>query len=159
MTAEARFVQVTKLNARGDFVFSYPARLLREQDGARLVAGTFNIESVAVGKLYFRRGDHALEWYSTRRWYNLLQVCEQASKQVKAWYCNICLPADFREDEICWRDLALDLLVYPDGSMELLDQDEFAELALNWQTRAACWRALKEVMRLFKENSLPFQEG
>lgn len=152
-------VQVVKLDAQGALVFAYPARLAREQDGARLVEGVFNIGSVAVGKLHFRRGDHALEWYSERHWYNLLQIYEQDSAQVKAWYCNICFPAIFSGQEIRWRDLALDLLVYPDGSMELLDQDEFAELALDWQTRVECWRALKQVMQLFKENSLPFQEG
>ncbi|MEL7645602.1 MAG: DUF402 domain-containing protein [Anaerolineaceae bacterium] len=152
-------MQVSKLDAQGNLVFTYPARLLNEQDGTRLVEGVFNIGSVAVGKLHFRRGDHALEWYSARHWYNLLQVYEQGSEQVKAWYCNICKPATFTGQEIRWRDLALDLLVYPDGSMELLDQDEFAELVLDWQTRTACWRALKEAMRLFKENSLPFQKG
>jgi Uncharacterized domain/protein associated with RNAses G and E len=159
MKAGARMIQVNKLNAQGKLVFTYPARLVWEQDGTRLVEGIFNIENVAVGKLHFRRGDHALEWYSERHWYNLLQVYAQDSGRVKAWYCNISLPAIFSRSDIRWRDLALDLLVYPDGSMELLDQDEFAELELDWQTRANCWRALKEVIRLFKENSLPFQEG
>ncbi len=156
---ENRMVEVSKLGADGELIFAYPARLIWERDGARLVEGVFNIESVAVGKLHFRRGDHALEWYSERQWYNLLQVYEQDSGQVKAWYWHICLPAIFTENKIRWSDLALDLLVYPDGGMELLDQDEFAELALDWRIRAACWRALQEVIQLFKKNSLPFQEG
>ena len=60
MKAGARMIQVNKLNAQGKLVFTYPARLVREQDGTRLVEGIFNIESVAVGTLHFRRGDHAL---------------------------------------------------------------------------------------------------
>lgn len=156
MTASARVMRISKLDARGEPVFAYPARLIREQNGTRLVEGVFNIACVSVGRLQFCRGDHALEWYSERDWYNLLQVYEQDSPRVKAWYCNICMPAIFLSDEIRWRDLALDLLVYPDGSMELLDQDEFAELRLDQRTRARCWQALGEVIRLFNEKSLPF---
>jgi hypothetical protein len=156
---EDHLVRVNKLDAEGRLIIAYPARLIWQRGGARLVEGIFNIEDMAVGKVWFRRGDHILEWYSTEHRYNLLQVHEQDSKQLKAWYCNISLPAVFTEGEICWLDLALDLLVYPDGSMELLDQDEFASLVLDRQTRAECWRALQDVLGLFKNNSLPFQEG
>lgn len=156
MTASARVMRISKLDARGEPIFAYPARLIQEQNGTRLVEGCLTSRVFPLAGCNSAGSDHALEWYSEQDWYNLLQVYEQDSPRVKAWYCNICMPANFLSDEIRWRDLALDLLVYPDGSMELLDQDEFAELRLDQRTRARCWQALGEVIRLFNEKSLPF---
>lgn len=51
------------------------------------------------------------------------------------WYCNVTRSALFSDGEIAYLYLALVLLVYPDGHRLVLDEDEFAELELDEETR------------------------
>ena len=48
-------------------------------------------------------------------------------------------------------DLALDLLVFPDGSQLVLDEDEFAALNLSPSEQAAARQALAELQSSFSE--------
>jgi predicted RNA-binding protein associated with RNAse of E/G family len=52
---------------------------------------------------------------------------------------------------ISYVDLALDLWVAPDGTQTVLDEDEFAALDLDAETRQQARAALEEVQRLFLE--------
>jgi len=56
---------------------------------------------------------------------------------------------------ISYVDLALDLLVYPDGRQLVLDQDEFEALDLDLEDHKQSLKALAELKTLFK-NPQPF---
>ncbi len=51
-------------------------------------------------------------------------------------------PAEFSDGKIAYIDLALDLLVYPDGRYLILDEDEFEALALPHEQQAKARQAL-----------------
>jgi len=70
--------------------------------------------------------DGLLELYFKQKWYNVWHICEQNS-QINHIYANIALPATFQANVLTWVDLDLDLRVHLDGSLELLDEDEFVE--------------------------------
>jgi len=97
----------------------------------------------------FRRGDRFRERYFTNRWYNILEIHDRDSDQVKAWYCNIAEPAVISADQVTFMDLALDLIVYPGGRQKVLDEDEFTLLELDESHTHKAWAALDEVQRLF----------
>ena len=96
------------------------------------------------------QGDPFVEIYFNDRWYNIYEIHDKADGRIKGWYCNITLPAEFGQDSISYVDLALDLLVYPDGQMLVLDEDEFAELNLDKTRQAQARRALDELQGWFK---------
>ncbi len=63
--------------------------------------------------------------------------------------CNITTPPQIGDGLIAYVDLALDLLVYPDGRMLVLDEDEFTALELaEWQQKRAI-AALDELKSYF----------
>jgi len=51
-------------------------------------------------------------------------------------------------------DLALDLLVYPNGKYFFLDEEEFANLPLSSGTREKSWQGLRDLIEITKSNRL-----
>ena len=72
---------------------------------------------------------------------------------MKGWYCNITEPAEILDGAVSYMDLAIDLLVYPDGRQLVLDMDEFAALELTDYQRHKALDALKELQHLFQHLS------
>ena len=71
-----------------------------------------------------------MEQFFSDRWYSIFEMHDVADDRLTGWYCNLSRPARFRDDGIEADDLALDLYVAPDGTVTLLDEDEFAALPL-----------------------------
>ncbi len=70
--------------------------------------------------------DGLIELYFKQAWYNVWHIGEQNSR-VNRMYINIATPAILQDGVLTWTDLDLDLRVHMDGSLELLDEDEFQE--------------------------------
>ena len=84
------------------------------------------------------------------RWYNILEIHDREDDRLKGWYCNIGKPAVMEAgNKISYVDLALDLWVAPDGTQTVLDEDEFAALDLDDETRSKARAALAELQALF----------
>ncbi|MCX6034611.1 MAG: DUF402 domain-containing protein [Chloroflexi bacterium] len=58
-------------------------------------------------------------------------------------------------NRLSYMDLALDLWVAPDGMQTVLDEDEFAALDLDAETRQQALAALEELQKLFAANKNP----
>jgi hypothetical protein len=101
-----------------------------------------------------------VERYYTDRWYNIFAVHDRDDDTLKAWYCNVTRPAEITPDRetpisrIAYVDLALDLLVFPDGRYLVLDEDEFANLPIDDLTRQKALDALDELKALAKSGDL-----
>lgn len=143
-------VVVVKLNPAGQETWRYSGRVLRRSDNAVLIEALFNREDSNFHEILLKNGDRFVEEYYTDRWYNIFEIHDRDDERLKGWYCNVTLPAQVTEHEIRYVDLALDLLVYPDGRYLVLDEDEFAELALDEPSRVGARAALEELKRLFK---------
>ena len=140
-------VTVFKQNHLGEPVFSWEGELVAETPTCRLVRAHFSgVEAVPVDKVTFRKGDLMLEHYYTDRWYNLFEVHQGSSGQVKCWYINLSYPALFTTESITWQDLALDLVVYPSGEYRLLDEDEFDDLLIEPTVRKTCLETVQEIL-------------
>ncbi len=144
---KAQTLTVYKQNHLGEPVFSWESELVAESSTFRQVrAGFSGADAVPVDKVTFRKGDLFLESYYTDRWYNVFEVHQGSSDQVKCWYINLSYPAHFTAESITWQDLALDLVVYPSGEYRLLDEDEFDDLLIEPTVRKTCLETVQEIL-------------
>ncbi len=143
-------LEVQKYKADGSLKMHYWGRLLGANQNERLVRAIGNFEQQILGEYWLRDGDAYIEWYSQQKGFNILEIHAQPSDKLKFWYCNICRPARFEDDKIIWTDLALDLLVSPQGYFFLLDQDELAALNLGWRSYKEVWKNLLELLEIFQ---------
>jgi protein associated with RNAse G/E len=90
-----------------------------------------------------------------RSWYNIYEIHAREDGSVRGYYCNISRPAQIGAETISYVDLALDLLVYPDGRQLVLDEDEFAALPLSAAEREQAIRALGELQAGFTAHVYP----
>lgn len=150
---------IHKCDENGHELIAYPGNLLELDDTRIVVEARFNLESRNVGGLWLERGDRFVETYYTDRWYNVFAIYAGEASHFKGWYANVSRPARLQGDQLYADDLALDLLVFPEGRMRVLDEDEFAALTLPVEERALALAALKEMKHLAETRQAPFNAG
>ncbi|HSN93537.1 MAG TPA: DUF402 domain-containing protein [Anaerolineaceae bacterium] len=143
-------IEVQKFLLDGSLKMHYWGELIGAKNDERLIRAVGNFDQRIIGDYWLRSGDEYLEWYSSVKGYNILEIHTQTGGPVKFWYCNLCCPARFVGQSILWTDLALDLLVTPQKQFFLLDQDEFALLHLDWQSYKLVWRNVAELLAYFR---------
>jgi len=148
----SRAVTLIKRNLQGEATWQYQGRLLRRIDGRLLVEALFNRADTPFLNTVLKRGDRFVELFYTDRWYNIFEIHDRDDDAIKGWYCNVGFPVvEERGGRISYVDLALDLWVAPDGEQRVLDEDEFAALELDAETRDKALAALAELRQLFAE--------
>lgn len=151
-------VLVLKCDLDGDETWRYEGHVLAEEAGRILLEARFNRADLPFHGIVLRENDRFIELYFSDRWYNIFEVHDRDDDRIKCWYCNICKPAVFADGLISYVDLALDLLVYPDGRMLVLDEDEFAALKLGNALREKAREALGDLQQVFRESTI-LQDG
>ncbi|GAB4533663.1 MAG: hypothetical protein Fur0018_23130 [Anaerolineales bacterium] len=144
-----REVWVSKQDVAGRQVWGYPARLLERSARHVRLEAFFDRADMLLHGMPLRRGDRFIETFYSDRWYNIFEIHAREDGARRGWYCNVGFPARLGEKVISYRDLALDLLVFPDGRQVVLDEDEFAALPLDAATRQRAWQALAALQTLF----------
>jgi uncharacterized protein len=143
-------VTVIKLNPRREETWRYTGQVLARKDQFARIEARFNRDDLPFQEVLLKRGDRFLEDYYSDRWFNIFEIYDRDDGQVKCWYCNVTLPAEFDGDVIRYVDLALDLIVYPDGRQAVLDEDEFAALDISEEMRQGALAALEDLKRLVR---------
>ena len=138
-------VDVVKLDHLGHEVFRYPGRVLALNDAFVRLEAFFTFGAVEVEEIVLKKGDRFMETFYFDRWYNIFEIHAGSDDRLKAYYCNIGYPAVLMDGEVSYRDLALDLLVRPDGRETVLDMDEFEALPLDDATREQALSGLEAV--------------
>ena len=150
-------VVVHKLDNKGLEVFRYSAVVLRRMETGVVLEAIFDMDDRDFHGLTFRRGDRFVEFHFSDRWYNVLAIYDVDSGDLKGWYCNISRPAAIDDATITAEDLALDLVVLPDGNQFVLDEDEYADLNLDSADQAEVLAALRELQQYAETLSGPFE--
>ena len=153
---KTEIIKVHKLDHEGNTAWSYPARVLHRTGCRMVLEAEFDRGPVDVGRITLNTGDHFREYFYTDRWYNVFRISSARTGELKGWYCNFTRPAVFNADGVQAEDLALDLLIYPDGSFELLDEDEYEALELSADEREQVQRALDALLELARGKHPPF---
>lgn len=144
-------IVVIKKDADGIEKWRYPGRILVRDAASVLIEAIFTKGDMDYFGIVFAKGDRFLERYFSNRWYNIYELHDKNDGTLKGWYCNVTRPAVISDGVIAYEDLALDLLVYPDGSQLVLDEDEFDELDLDVDEKKQALKALAELRTLFRD--------
>lgn len=149
-----RTITIIKQNYLGQESLRYSGQLIERLPHEIKIEAYFNRDETIVEGIILNRGDRFIETYYDNRWYNIFEIHDQVDGHIKGWYCNICYPTTIYEDSITYRDLALDLLVYPDGNRVVMDEDEFSSLPLPTKVQTAARQALDELQVLFPRDGI-----
>jgi protein associated with RNAse G/E len=141
-------ITVIKLNTQRQETWRYPGRILSQDGDSILIEAFFNREDLPFHGITLRKNDRFLERYYANRWYNIFEIHDRADDRLKAWYCNVTTPAEFSPGKVAYVDLALDLLVYPDGTYLVLDEDEFQNLDIEQPVRLNARQALNTLIQM-----------
>jgi len=150
-------VTVVKRDWQGREVVRWTGRAVHIDADEILVEARFARSTLRLPYLTLAQGDRMLELYYTRRWYNVFAIYAGESSQLKGWYCNIARPVRMHGSLIESDDLALDLFISPEGKTLLLDEEEFAALALSPDDRAQAAAGLADLQALVREHRPPFE--
>ncbi len=143
-------VLVLKLDIHGQETWRYPGWVLERMPEYVRLEAFFNREDMPFHGVLLKQGDRFVETFYTDRWYNVFAIHDRDDGGLKGWYCNIGTPALVENGVVSYRDLAIDLLVYPDGRQLVLDMDEFEALELDENQRAQALDALAELRGWFR---------
>ena len=149
-------ITVRKLNLNGEQVWSYAGVVLERGAHHVRLEARFNHETRDLGYTVFEKGDRFVEWHFGDRWYNIFEIHARDNDRIKGWYCNVTKPATLEDGAVSAIDLALDVWIGPDGSIRVLDEDEFAALDLAEADRRAALDALEELRSMARERRPPF---
>jgi uncharacterized protein len=153
MQNEQDQVDVVKLNTDGEETWRYSGKVLRREANTIWIEALFNRDDLPFHGILLGRGDRFVEQFFSDRWFNIFEIHDRADDSLKGWYCNVTMPAQFVDGEIRYIDLALDLLVYPDGRQLVLDEDEFEALRLSEEDRANALHALNDLRSYFNNQT------
>jgi uncharacterized protein len=144
---------VLKLDIRGQETWRYTGELLERGQEFVVVQASFNRQDLPFHGILLRQGDRFVETFYSDRWYNVFEIYDKDDDCLKGWYCNICRPAEMDHNSVSYIDLGLDLLVYPDGSQLILDEDEFEALDLDEETRQQARQGLQTLQEEFRKKT------
>lgn len=151
-------ITIEKRNHLGETVTTYPGEVLQRAENFVCLRAVFARSESDLGFVTFRRGDVFIEWFYNDRWYNIFQVHEGESAQIKGWYCNITRPALIDDNQVAADDLAVDVFVFPNGHIVLLDEEEFAQLDLTTEERLEALNAVQTIRQDVANRQAPFDQ-
>jgi hypothetical protein len=137
----------------------WQARLLRQDGSLIVVEGVFadEIRHSLLGTI--APGTISTEYYWTDRWYSVFRFREPTG-ELRNYYCNINQPAEFDGNTLSFVDLDIDVLIAPDFSYRILDEDEFMAHAKRYDyptaLRAQVSCALAKLIESIEGREYPF---
>lgn len=138
------------------------AQLARSEGSMLQLTGVFDteIDHTLLGKI--KRGTVSVEHYWTDRWYSVFRFSEPTG-ELRNYYCNVNVPPSFDGSVLRFVDLDIDILVAPDFTYSILDEEEFAENTLRYaypiDVQRRVGAAVDELIDLIESRQFPFGEN
>lgn len=154
-------IVVKSLKYDGSLHRGWEAVLVEARDNLLIVEGSFReeVRHKLLGTIH--AGTVSREYFWTDRWYSVFRF-GSASGDLLSFYCNINTPVKYDSETISFIDLDIDVLVSPDYSYRVLDEDEFVAHSTLYgytlETRRGAREGLEEVLRLIRTRKFPFDE-
>lgn len=137
----------------------WEAKVLRRVDSLLVLDAKFETEIRHDLLGTIAPGTVSIEYYWLDRWYNVFRFLEP-SGELRNYYCNVNIPPDYDGRMLSFVDLDMDILVAPDLSYQILDEDEFEFNALRYDypapVRSRAHQALAELRELIETRQFPF---
>lgn len=153
--------EIVKLRPDGSEATRYEGVFLDAPAGWVAARAVWGYRRLDAGYLLFEPGDVLDEFFALERPYNAFALYRGGAELV-GWYCNVTHPTMLHAGEICWHDLYIDLIVYPDGRLLVLDEDELDESGLEHSDptlHGMILAARDELLALAAAGGYPFSAG
>lgn len=144
-------ITVLKLNLQKEVTWQYSGKICRKTKNEIVIEAFFDREDMSMQGMSLLRGDRFVETYYTDRWYNIFEIHEREKDALRGCYCNISYPAKLEGSVLFYVDLALDLIVTPNGQQIVIDEEEFIALPISDDYRRRAKEALAELMEGFSK--------
>lgn len=137
----------------------WAAQLTSVQDSMIVVTGSFETEvnHPFLGRI--ERGTVSVEHYWTDRWYSVFRFTEPGG-ELRNYYCNVNAPTNFDGQVLTFVDLDIDILVTPELTYSILDEEEFAENVLRLkyplEVQRSVRAAIDELVYMIENREFPF---
>ena len=149
-------ITVHKLDETGCEVWRYDGVVIHRTTTSLTLEALFDRQDLEFQGMLLRRGDRFVETYYSDRWYNVFAIYDVDDDHHKGWYCNITRPARIEANHVYAEDLALDLIVTPDGERIVVDEEEFAMLEISPEERQQAWETLGRLQTMAAIRDGPF---
>lgn len=137
----------------------WSAQLVRREGALLVLSGLFEeeVEHSLLGRIC--EGTVSTEYFWTDRWYSVFRFQEPTGEH-RNFYCNVNTPPEVGADTLSFVDLDVDVLVAPDFSCTVLDEDEFEAHSERFgypkDLRARVRGAVTELIGLVERREFPF---
>lgn len=146
-------IDVIKQNPPGEEIWRYRGEIIERAPDYLVLEAFFDRDDMDFHGIRLCKGDRFVETYYFERWYNVFEIHDREDDRLKGWYCNVSTPAVEDDGQVIYKDLALDLLVFPDGRQIVLDEDEFEALDLPPREQKMALTALAELRNYFSNQA------
>ena len=133
---------------------------LAHQEGQQIVLNAefdVDVSHEILGEI--KRSTKTVEYYWLDRWYNVFRFLKDDGS-TRLWYCNINTPPRFEGGTLSYIDLDIDVLVQPDFSFQVLDEDEFETNAHVYgysdEEKTQAQFAVKQLTTMIEQRHFPF---
>ncbi|MDQ2976793.1 MAG: DUF402 domain-containing protein [Acidobacteriota bacterium] len=143
----------------GQLQRTWHAEFVRQEGSLIVLDARFQdeIEHDLLGTI--ASGTHSLEYYWLDRWYNIFRFA-QPDGELRNYYCNVNVPPTFAGEILSYVDLDLDILVAPDFSYQVLDEEDFESNAQIYrypeEIQQNARRAVEELVEMIQARAFPF---
>ena len=135
------------------------ATLSRREEDLIVLDAEFDVEVTHELLGLIKRNTRTIEYYWLNRWYNVFRFLKDDGS-TRLWYCNINTPPQLAANTLSYIDLDIDILVQPDFSFQVLDEDEFETHSNMYgyteEEIAAAYSAVQEVLAMIEQRHFPF---
>lgn len=101
----------------------------------------------------------AICYFYSDKWYNVIAMLRETGIY---YYCNLASPVLYDGEAVKYIDYDLDYKIYPDGSIVLLDEEEYRqhsqEMAYPEEIDGILKKYMAEIKALHQQNAKPFDK-
>jgi uncharacterized protein len=157
-----RIVTINSRKYDGHIRRSWKGGLIHQDKESLILVGTFS-EDINHNDLgHIQKGTVSFEHFWFDRWYNIFRFHEPDGT-LKAHYANITMPPMFENGVIDYVDLDIDVVVWPDGRVVVLDRDDFEKNKVKYgypdEVIQSAEDALAELLAIIERREFPFAES
>ena len=121
---------IRKYDHQNNLKVHYEGRLVRRDEHSITANAEWTSPMARLGYVTLDAGDIFIETFYDNRWYNIFKITSP-TKKVKGWYANVTRPTRILATDVEWDDLALDVWMWPNGEMQVMDEHEFEDIKLD----------------------------
>lgn len=138
---------------------SWTCRLTERNDTLFVFVGefAFDVSHPDLGEI--SKGTVSYEYYWLDRWFNIFRF-HHPDGTFRNWYCNVNMPPNFDGRVLDYVDLDIDILIWPGGEPQVLDEDEFAMNAAEYryptEILEQALSAKRELLAMYAARKFPF---